>query len=120
MATSAANPFGDAPPPPPGAGGWAVAPYKPEYDQKFKAAGPDPDNKLSPANVKACLLQTGLPATTLRPIWELSDIDKDGKLDSDEFAVACYLCWMASEGQPLPQGTLPPELMPPSKGANPF
>ena len=36
-----------------------------------------------------------------------------------QFAVACYLCWMAGEGQPLP-ATLPPELVPPSKGANPF
>ena len=78
-----------------------------------------PVPKLSPAQVKEVLTQTGLPADVLRPIWELSDVDKDGKLDENEFALACYLCWMAGEGQPLP-AKLPPELVPPAKGANPF
>ena len=111
----------DTPPPPPsgGASGWAVAPYKADYDASFRAAGPDAAGKLSPAQVKEVLTQTGLPADVLRPIWELSDVDKDGKLDENEFALACYLCWMAGEGQPLP-AKLPPELVPPAKGANPF
>merc|ERR1712146_454419 len=50
--------------------------------------------KLTPAQVKTVLTQTGLPAEVLRPIWELSDVDKDGKLDDQEFALACYLCWI--------------------------
>ena len=32
-------------------------------------------------------MNSGLPVETLGKIWELADIDKDGALDRDEFAV---------------------------------
>ena len=53
--------------------------------------------------VREALMATGVAQGVLRCIWELSDIDKDGQLDMDEFAVAMYLCRQAQRGQPMPQ-----------------
>uniref|UniRef100_A0A2K5PPY4 Epidermal growth factor receptor substrate 15 n=1 Tax=Cebus imitator TaxID=2715852 RepID=A0A2K5PPY4_CEBIM len=47
-------------------------------------------------------------------VWELSDIDHDGMLDRDEFAVAMFLVYCALEKEPVPM-SLPPALVPPSK-----
>uniref|UniRef100_W5MT42 Epidermal growth factor receptor pathway substrate 15 n=1 Tax=Lepisosteus oculatus TaxID=7918 RepID=W5MT42_LEPOC len=47
-------------------------------------------------------------------VWELSDIDRDGMLDRDEFAVAMYLVYRALEKEPVPM-SLPAPLVPPSK-----
>ncbi|MEQ2249966.1 hypothetical protein ILYODFUR_034975, partial [Ilyodon furcidens] len=47
-------------------------------------------------------------------VWDLSDIDKDGHLDKDEFAVAMHLVYRALEKEPIP-GLLPSALIPPSK-----
>ena len=55
-----------------------------------------------------------LPEETLAQIWDLADIDADGQLTRDEFAVAMYLVRQQRSGkEPLPQ-TLPPALIPPS------
>lgn len=35
------------------------------------------------------LLNSKLPVDVLGRIWDLSDIDNDGQLDADEFAVVC-------------------------------
>ena len=45
-------------------------------------------------------------------IWELSDIDKDGCLDQDEFAVAMWLIDQAKTGSVPPPQTLPDNLIP--------
>ena len=50
----------------------------------------------------------------LRRIWKLSDVDQDGMLDSDEFALAMHLINIKMEGHDLPS-TLPEHLIPPSK-----
>uniref|UniRef100_A0A3Q3ESE3 Epidermal growth factor receptor pathway substrate 15-like 1a n=1 Tax=Labrus bergylta TaxID=56723 RepID=A0A3Q3ESE3_9LABR len=47
-------------------------------------------------------------------VWDLSDIDKDGHLDRDEFAVAMHLVYRALEKEPVPT-LLPSSLVPPSK-----
>uniref|UniRef100_A0A8C3FX48 Epidermal growth factor receptor pathway substrate 15 n=1 Tax=Chrysemys picta bellii TaxID=8478 RepID=A0A8C3FX48_CHRPI len=47
-------------------------------------------------------------------VWELSDIDHDGMLDRDEFAVAMFLVYCALEKEPVPMA-LPSALVPPSK-----
>ncbi|PSN36946.1 EH domain-containing protein 1 [Blattella germanica] len=51
---------------------------------------------------------------TLNPIWKLSDIDKDGLLDADEFALAMHLINIKLDGHDLPS-ELPDHLVPPSK-----
>jgi len=87
---------------------------KQKYDEIFNKLGPDRNGFLSGNKVREPLMATGLSAELLRDICELSDFDKKGQLDHEEFALAMYLCQMASEGQDLPQ-RLPPEFLPPSK-----
>lgn len=57
-------------------------------------------------------LKTKLPNSVLSKIWILADIDCDGLLDSDEFALAMYLVKIKLEGCELPT-TLPAHLLPP-------
>jgi len=87
-----------------------------EYESKFSALGPQ-GGKLSGAQVKAALMETGLPNQVLRKVWALSDIDEDGKLDLDEFCVALRLCDLSkmSPEDPIPFETLPTSLVPSSK-----
>jgi GTPase SAR1 family protein len=96
-------------------GAWIISQTKKlEYDNIFKTA-PLTNNKLQGSAAKEVLIGTsGLPNAILFKIWNLSDIDKDGALDSDEFAVAMYLVEDAKAGKPLPD-ILPPALIPPGK-----
>jgi len=121
--TSEANPFADDDDDVSDPHAWAIAPFKAEFDAAFQAAGPAArpgglPPALSPAQVKALLMPTGLPKESLRAVWELSDLDKDGVLDADEFAVAMYLCRQAQNGEAVPK-VLPDNAVPPSK-RNPF
>ena len=50
----------------------------------------------------------------LGKIWKLSDVDMDGFLDSEEFALAMHLVKIKSDGHDLPS-ELPKHLVPPSK-----
>jgi len=45
------------------------------------------------------LSQTGLSQMILAKIWQLSDIDNDGKLTQEEFMLALHLSDMAKSGQ---------------------
>jgi hypothetical protein len=45
-------------------------------------------------------------------VWDLADLDQDGRLDLDEFAIAMHLCTRRLAGDPLP-AVLPPSLHPP-------
>lgn len=64
-------------------------------------------------------LKTKLPNSVLSKIWKLADVDDDGVLDSDEFALAMYLVKIKLEGSELPS-TLPKHLIPPSKHEEPI
>mmetsp|Transcript_30155 Transcript_30155/g.50862 ORF Transcript_30155/g.50862 Transcript_30155/m.50862 type:complete len:273 (+) Transcript_30155:54-872(+) len=102
---------------------WVVAPRKAEFDMAFRNAGPSTLGEgsklcLSPLQVRDALIPMGLAKEELRRVWELSDIDKDGALDTDEFAVALHLVHAALEGNTVPR-VLPPNVVPPSK-RNPF
>lgn len=59
-------------------------------------------------------LKTKLPNSILTKIWKLADVDDDGLLDRNEFALAMYLVKIKLEGAELPS-TLPKHLIPPSK-----
>lgn len=60
------------------------------------------------------MMRSKLPNSVLRRIWALSDIDQDGMLDRDEFAVAMFLIDHKLDGNDIPD-SLPPQLIPPSK-----
>ncbi|CAM9574683.1 unnamed protein product, partial [Choristocarpus tenellus] len=90
---------------------WDVEPFKADFYETFESCGSD-EEKISEA-----LMSAGGKAVdidTLDDIWVLSDIDHDGMLDQDEFAVAMFLCCQLREGHPLPD-SLPGSLVPPSK-----
>lgn len=57
---------------------------------------------VSGGGAKSILSATGLPIQKLRKIWELSDIDKDGHLDLQEFVIAMYLTEACKQGLELP------------------
>ncbi|XP_056671138.1 epidermal growth factor receptor substrate 15 isoform X2 [Monodelphis domestica] len=93
---------------------WAVkTEEKAKYDAIFDSLSPV-DGFLSGEKVKPVLLNSKLPVDILGRVWELSDIDHDGMLDRDEFAVAMFLVYCALEKEPVPM-SLPPALVPPSK-----
>ena len=121
------NPFFASPAPnaatPPGssspqsAPSWAIEPTEiAAYRVEFDALEPV-DGKLSGAQLRDTLAASNLPVAVLRKLWDLSDIDGDGSLDFDEFAVAKHLVFLATtsaDGQTLPKN-LPASLVPPSK-----
>ncbi|XP_029904997.1 epidermal growth factor receptor substrate 15-like 1 isoform X3 [Myripristis murdjan] len=93
---------------------WAVRPEeKSKFDGIFESLVPV-NGLLSGEKVKPVLINSKLPLDVLGKVWDLSDIDKDGHLDKDEFAVAMHLVYRALEKEPVP-ALLPSSLIPPSK-----
>ncbi|KAM8854425.1 EH domain-containing protein 2-like [Synchiropus picturatus] len=92
---------------------WVVEKYKPKYDEIFYNLGPN-EGKLSGSKVKKWMTTTLLPNSVLAHIWRLSDVDEDGMLDNEEFALAVHLIEGKLEGHWLPR-ELPSHLVPPSK-----
>uniref|UniRef100_A0A8C8EGT1 Epidermal growth factor receptor pathway substrate 15 n=1 Tax=Oncorhynchus tshawytscha TaxID=74940 RepID=A0A8C8EGT1_ONCTS len=84
-----------------------------KFDAIFESLSPV-GGMLSGEKVKPVLLNSKLPVDVLGRVWELSDLDRDGMLDRDEFAVVMYLVYRALEGEPIPM-SLPTTLVPPSK-----
>ncbi|XP_055514715.1 epidermal growth factor receptor substrate 15-like 1 isoform X8 [Leucoraja erinacea] len=93
---------------------WAVRPEeKAKFDGIFESLSPL-NGLLSGDKVKPVLINSNLPLDVLGRVWDLSDVDKDGHLDRDEFAVAMHLVYRALEKEPVPPA-LPSTLLPPSK-----
>jgi EH domain-containing protein 3 len=92
---------------------WVVARDKPMYDEIFYTLSPV-DGKITGANAKKEMVRSKLPNSVLGKIWKLADIDKDGMLDDEEFALANHLIKVKLEGHELPN-ELPTHLLPPSK-----
>uniref|UniRef100_A0A8C8YG55 EH domain-containing protein 1 n=1 Tax=Prolemur simus TaxID=1328070 RepID=A0A8C8YG55_PROSS len=92
---------------------WVVGKDKPTYDEIFYTLSPV-NGKITGANAKKEMVKSKLPNTVLGKIWKLADVDKDGLLDDEEFALANHLIKVKLEGHELP-ADLPPHLIPPSK-----
>ena len=86
---------------------------KQRYDEVFASLNPT-NGLVSGLAVRPVLERSNLPVDVLRHVWNLSDIDRDGCLDADEFAVAMHLARESTNGRQLPSA-LPKELIPPSK-----
>jgi len=100
------NPFAAVP--------WDIkAEEKENYDQIFSNL-PVKNGKITGPIAQKVLMETGLSTTLLYKVWELSDIEKTGQLDSEGFAVAMYLCEQVKRGNALPK-SLPLSLVPPDK-----
>lgn len=92
---------------------WVVTKDKQKYDEIFYNLCPN-EGKLSGTKAKEWMVSTHLPNSVLGHIWRLSDVDCDGMLDDEEFALAIHLIEAKLEGHGLP-GELPAHLVPPSK-----
>lgn len=92
---------------------WVVTKDKPKYDEIFYNLAPN-EGKLSGTKAKDWMVSSRLPNSVLGRIWKLSDVDHDGMLDDEEFALASHLIEVKLEGHGLPP-ELPIRLIPPSK-----
>jgi len=68
------------------------------------------DGKLCGSEVKKLLLRSNLSQESLGKIWELTDRDKDGSLNREEFVIATWLVDQKLSGHDIPD-VLPPELI---------
>uniref|UniRef100_A0A3Q0RKA4 Intersectin 2b n=1 Tax=Amphilophus citrinellus TaxID=61819 RepID=A0A3Q0RKA4_AMPCI len=94
---------------------WAIPhPSRLKYRQQFNILDKQMIGYLTGQQVKGVMETTMLTKTQLASIWNLADVDKDGKLKAEEFILAMHLVDVAKSGQPLPL-TLPTELVPPSQ-----
>ncbi|XP_025925484.1 EH domain-containing protein 2 [Apteryx rowi] len=92
---------------------WVVTKDKPKYDEIFYTLAAA-DGKVSGRRARGWMLGSRLPSSVLGRIWQLSDVDGDGRLDHEEFALASHLIGAKLEGRGLP-ADLPRRLVPPSK-----
>lgn len=99
-----------------GTGVWVVEGTgdKQKYDKLFQELEPI-EGKITGAVAKREMMKSKLPKNALARIWTLADIDKDGQLDQEEFALAMYLIDVKlKEDADIPM-SLPEHLIPPSK-----
>ncbi len=92
---------------------WIVTKERSKWDAVFQQLSPA-NGKLTGSVAKKEMVKSRLPNPVLAKIWRLSDVDGDGALDSDEFALAMHLIHIKLDGYDLPE-ELPPHLVPPSK-----
>lgn len=106
------NPFGDEDDGKPAGDSWILAEYIPMYQAQFNSTASN--GTVSGAAAKGVLGGSGLPMTSLRRIWDLADIDKDGQLDLHEFVIAMVLIDMVKKGHAVPE-RLDDEMIPVDK-----
>ncbi|KYB29743.1 EH domain-containing protein 3 [Tribolium castaneum] len=92
---------------------WIVNREKAKYDQIFDQIA-SADGKVTGMAAKSEMVKSKLPNSVLSKIWKLADVDKDGMLDNEEFALAMHLINIKIDGNDLPS-ELPNHLLPPSK-----
>lgn len=88
---------------------WAVQPReRARYEEQFKSLNPV-NGIITGQQARGFFCQSQLPVDVLGQIWGLADIDSDGRLDINEFSIACKLINLKLRGFPIPS-TLPPIL----------
>ncbi|KAF2826289.1 hypothetical protein CC86DRAFT_292976 [Ophiobolus disseminans] len=92
---------------------WLISPQeKSSYDNLFKTVDTTGRGFITGDQAVRFFSDSGLPEDVLAGIWDLADINSEGQLSRDEFAVAMYLIRQQRKGDQLPT-TLPPNLIPP-------
>ncbi len=99
--TSSSNPYAES--------SWALASYVAHYQPQFDKV--QQGGFVTGAAAKGVLQNTGAPVSALRQIWDLADIDRDGKLSLNEFVIALYLADSAGKGNAVP-AALDPSMIP--------
>ncbi|KAI0124834.1 UBA/TS-N domain-containing protein [Xylariales sp. AK1849] len=121
-----ASPLGRSPLNPQAAGGlapqttgsdWAVSPTeKTRFDQFYNDLDKTNKGFITGEEAVPFLSQSSLSEDALAQIWDLADINSEGRLTRDTFAVAMYLIRQQRskrDGSALPT-SIPPNLIPPS------
>ncbi|XP_020570160.1 intersectin-2 isoform X3 [Oryzias latipes] len=81
---------------------WAITPEeRGKHDKQFDSLSPIL-GYVSGEQARKFFLQSGLPASVLAEIWNLSDLDSDGKMDRLEFSIAMKLIKHRLQGWNLP------------------
>eukprot|EP01134_Creolimax_fragrantissima_P001899 CFRG1899T1 len=75
------------------------------------------NGEVSGLEAKNFFMRSKLPVLVLSKIWSLSDINGNGRLDAEEFAVAMRLIKDSLQQKPLP-AILPLDIVPPSHRTN--
>eukprot|EP01111_Echinosteliopsis_oligospora_P016010 TRINITY_DN6518_c0_g1_i1.p1 TRINITY_DN6518_c0_g1~~TRINITY_DN6518_c0_g1_i1.p1 ORF type:complete len:524 (+),score=116.24 TRINITY_DN6518_c0_g1_i1:40-1611(+) len=87
------------------------------YSSRFHSLATS-DGKLSGSDAKPIMMESGLPVDMLSKVWKLSDLDKDGRFDVYEFAIAMHMLdCVRDKGISLPE-SLPSGLIPVAKRSN--
>ncbi|XP_070368622.1 intersectin-2 isoform X2 [Equus asinus] len=86
---------------------WAItSEERTKHDKQFDNLKPS-GGYITGDQARSFFLQSGLPAPVLAEIWALSDLNKDGRMDQQEFSIAMKLIKLKLQGQQLPV-VLPP------------
>lgn len=97
---------------------WAVSPQeKAKFDQMFASVDRQGRGFVDGDQAVQFFSNSGLPEETLASIWDLADVNSEGQLSREEFAVAMYLIRQQRgkrDGRGDLPATLPPNLIPPS------
>ena len=98
--------------------GWLITPAdKSTFDNIFATVDKGNRGFITGDQAVEFFSNSRLPEETLAQIWDLADINSEGQLNKDEFAVAMYLIRQQrgrQEGRGALPPTLPPALVPPS------
>merc|ERR1712179_301968 len=88
------------------------------YGEYFEVKKQQKDNRISGADMRNLLTsESKLPNQSLGKIWKLSDINKIGSLDLEEYLLCLHLMQVKLGKHELPK-TLPDHLLPPSTKVN--
>ncbi|XP_011350007.2 intersectin-2 isoform X6 [Ooceraea biroi] len=94
----------------PGADPWVIQPReRMRYQEQFVSLNPI-NGVVTGDQAKGFLLRSQLQPAVLGQIWALSDTDADGKMDINEFSIACKLINLKLRGFEVPKA-LPPVLI---------
>ncbi|XP_054002399.1 intersectin-1 isoform X6 [Hylaeus anthracinus] len=89
---------------------WVVQPMeRARYREQFESLKPI-NGVVTGEQAKQFLLKSRLSPAILGEIWALSDTDADGKMDINEFSIACKLINLKLRGFEIPK-SLPPVLV---------
>ncbi len=109
-----------APPPTaqPNSNDWAVSPQeKAHFDNLYATLDKSNQGYINGDQAVGFFGNSRLPEEVLAQIWDLADINSEGRLNRDQFAVAMYLIKQQRgkrDGRGALPSTLPPNLIPPS------
>ena len=97
---------------------WAVSPQdKAQFDQIFAKVDTQNLGYITGEQAVGFFSNSRLPEDVLAQIWDLADINSEGQLNRDEFAVAMYLIKQQRskrDGRDVLPQSLPSNLIPPS------